>query len=133
VVSFTDTIAHDLRAPVRFIDGFAKVLLEDYGAEISPQAQKYLHKIQSAAGTMEALTRDLLTYSKVSRSGLHLQPVETEVLFDEVVAELPALANPGVLTVARPLCNVVAHPTLLKQCFHNLLQNAIKFIPSGVA
>jgi signal transduction histidine kinase len=59
--------------------------------------------------------------------------VETETLFNEVVAELPELANPCVLSVSRPLHNVIAHPTLLKQCFHNLLQNAIKFVPSKVA
>ncbi len=126
--TFSYTIAHDLRAPVRGMSGFCEVLLEDMAGTLPPQARTIVEKIARASHRMEALTRDLLQFSKVSRQEVELSRVEIEPL----VEELPILAVPEVrraITIQAPLYPVLAHKGLLQHVLSNLIDNAVKFIP----
>jgi signal transduction histidine kinase len=126
--TFSYTIAHDLRAPVRGTSGYCEVLLEDFGNELPQEAKRIVEKIARASSRMETLTRDLLEFSKVSRQEIALSRVEIEPIIDD----LAALRDPMVrqaITIRAPLQPVRAHKGLLQHVFSNLLDNAIKFVP----
>ncbi len=129
--TFSYTIAHDLRAPVRGTTGYCEVLLEDFGEELPEGARQLVDKIAQASGRMETLTRDLLEFSRVSRQEIALSQVEIEGLIED----LPALQNPAVrqaITLCSPLQPVLAHKGLLQHVFSNLIDNALKFVPPGM-
>lgn len=128
--SFSYTIAHDLRAPIRSLTGFTQVLLDDYSAELPEDASALIRRLQRASLRLDALTRDLLRFSKIAREEVQLEPVDLDELVEELVSITPALQH-GVLTVASPLGAVVAQRTLLQQCISNLFDNAIKFARPG--
>jgi PAS domain S-box-containing protein len=125
--TFSYTVAHDLRAPVRTMTGYCEVLFEDFADGLSADAKLILQKIARASNRMEALTRDLLQFSKISRQKVALSPVEIE----PIIEELTALREPAVrqaLTVRGPLHPVRGHRGLLQQVFSNLIDNAVKFV-----
>ncbi len=126
--SFSYTVAHDLRAPIRTFKGYTEILLEDYAGEFPETARDYLERMKRAAQGMDLLTRDLLQFSKISRQQISAEPIDLSDLVNEVVAHMPALQNPGILIVHTPLHTVVGNRTMLQQCFSNLLDNALKFL-----
>lgn len=125
--SFSYSVAHDLRAPIRAIKGYGDILLEDFAKEISKPARGYLARIRIAAVRMELLTKDLLSFCQVSRESIHPTPVNLEEIILETSLVLPALQNEGVLSNKNPLGYVKAHPSMLRQAVMNFLDNAIKF------
>ena len=127
--SFSYTVAHDLRAPIRTFKGYTEILLEDYEGEFPETARHYLVRMKRAAEGMEMLTRDLLQFSKISRQQISAEPIDVHGLVSEIVAHTPALQQPGVLTVQAPLYPVIGNRTMLQQCLSNLLDNALKFVP----
>jgi len=131
--SFSYTVAHDLRAPIRAIDGFAQLIMEESGDKIPETARDGLTRITRAAGRMDALTRDLLSYTKVATQKVELSPVDPNIVVEDVVIMNAALREPhATVAIVRPLHNVLAHPTLFAQCVSNLLDNAAKFVAPGV-
>src|SRR5204863_6223110 len=121
--SFSYTIAHDLRAPIRHLASYLEEL------ELEPLAQDkevvaLLQRMKTATQRMNALIVDLLNYSRIGRKELRLQPVDLDFLVDEIVKQHSELAQPGVLVVHHPLESVLAEPTMLQQCMINLLENA---------
>jgi len=129
------SIAHDLRAPLRSMQAFAKILLEDYTPNLDETAEGYARRIVKSAETMDALVLDLLAYGKAARSEIELEPIDLEAawqtaldLFESEIAELGAT-----VTTIRPLPPVVANLTMLTQILANLLGNALKFVPLGRA
>ncbi|HWH68092.1 MAG TPA: PAS domain S-box protein [Candidatus Sulfotelmatobacter sp.] len=131
--SFSYTVAHDLRAPIRTFENYAKILLEDYGARLDAQAQTLLVNMARAARRLDALTRDVLNYTKVATQKAELAPVDPAEILQDVLVMNPALQTPNAeVAVAQPLPRVLAHPTLLSQCFSNLLSNAVKFVKPGL-
>jgi signal transduction histidine kinase len=126
--SFSYTVAHDLRAPIRALEGYAVVLLEDYGAEIPEKGLRFLERIKRAAEGMDLLTRDLLEFSRISRQQIDPEPVEPAVLVEEIVQHTPALQVPGVLITHTPMHAVLGNRTMLRQCLANLIDNALKFV-----
>jgi PAS domain S-box-containing protein len=126
--SFSYTVAHDLRAPIRALKGYADVILEDYGAAIPEQARQYLERMKRAAEGMDLLTRDLLEFSRISLEQIDPERIEPGVLIEEIVQHTPALRVPGVLMAHPPLHPVLGNPTMLRQCLANLIENALKFI-----
>lgn len=125
---FSYSVSHDLRAPLRVLDGYARALAEDYAGKLDDQAQLYLDRISRAAQRMDRLTQDVLAYSRVTRMTLSLQPVELEPLVKEVVEQYPTLSPyERFIEIRSPLGTVLGHPPLLVQCFSNLLENAVKF------
>jgi signal transduction histidine kinase len=126
--SFTYSVAHDLRAPLRQIDGFSKILLEELAGKLEPEAQRYLDLVREGAGKMDRLVNDLLGLARVGRQELRRQPIGLNSLVDQVVADLASdLAERQIEWRIDSLPIVECDPGLMKQVLVNLLSNAVKF------
>ena len=126
--SFTYSVSHDLRAPLRHIDGFSKILLEDYGRELTGEAREFLTFIRDGTREMSQLVDDLLNLARVGRKELSLQVAVLDVIVAEEVSALKA-ENPSraIEWNIEPLPFVECDPSLMKLVFRNLLSNAVKF------
>ncbi len=130
---FSYSLAHDLRAPLRSLQGFAGILLSEHVERLDEQARTYLRRISVSAHRMDALVRDILNYSKVARGDLTLRPINVGQLIEEVAAVYPALqAAAAEIKVESPLPLVQANEAALTQIVSNLLGNAVKFVAAGV-
>jgi len=126
--SFSYSVSHDLRAPLRAIDGFARLLQEDYAAQLDAEASRYLGIIRTSAKQMGNLIDDLLRLSRLGRQPLRKQIVSQTDLVQEVLESLqPDMAQRQIEIVVRKLPPVYADLSLLKQVWVNLLSNAIKY------
>ena len=132
--SFSYSVSHDLRAPLRSIQSFAQVLLEDYAERLDAVGRDCAQRIVAAAKRMDTLTEDLLAYSRISRAAVELKPVSLEEVVDDVLTQLEAeiLGQDALVTVERPLAQVMGQDTTLVQVVANLLTNGIKFVADGV-
>jgi signal transduction histidine kinase len=130
---FGYSISHDLRAPLRAMQGFSQALLEDSGDRLDAMGKEYAERIVAGARRMDQLIQDLLAYSRVSRSELRLVPVPLGTVARAVLAELeqPIRSRKAVVRVDDPLPEVLGHPATLTQVLTNLLGNALKFVPAG--
>jgi len=125
--SFTYSVSHDLRAPLRHIDGYARMLAEDGGDRLDGELRRYLDEIGASARRMGRLIDDLLAFSRLSRQSLTRLTVDMEALVDSALSEASS-GKPLTATVAvGPLPVVQADPALLRQVWTNLLANAIKY------
>lgn len=130
--AFAYTISHDLRAPLRAVQGFANAIRED-GQELDPRISVHVDNIAAAADCMDTLIADLLSYSQISFKDIHIERVDTGRLFNEVAQELAAeiAKADGQLILADGLPEVRANHAILTQITMNLLSNAIKFTRAG--
>ena len=128
--AFTYTVAHDLRAPLRGMQGLAEALLEDYRDLLDELGQEYAQQIVNSGQQLEELIQDLLAYSRLSRADLSLQVLELESVVTEAIAMVQADAKSrhAQISVGSPLPAVIAHRVTLVQVITNLLTNAIKFV-----
>jgi signal transduction histidine kinase len=126
--TFSYSVSHDLRAPLRSLDGFSCALLEDYGAQLDEAGQDYLKRIRQAAVRMGVLIDDLLKLSQVTRREIHHEPVALSAIAREVVEELSA-GEPerSVEVTIAPDLEARGDPALLRVVLQNLLHNAWKF------
>ncbi|MDB6122496.1 MAG: hypothetical protein JWQ71_1489 [Pedosphaera sp.] len=128
--AYSYSVSHDLRAPLRAMQGYSKVLLDECGQDLKAEAQVYLKRIVVAAERMDRLIQDVLTYSRVARSELVLEPVDLGKLINEIIPQYPVLNFPKTqIVIDGPLPQVTASEASLTQCFSNLLTNAVKFVP----
>lgn len=126
--SFAYSVSHDLRTPLRSIEGFAQVLADDHGAELSPAATVQLGRIRSASRRMAQLINDMLMLSRASRTEIRHEPLDLSLLARSVAAELRA-SRPKrdvAIEVERGLV-ASADPQLLRIVMTNLLDNAWKY------
>jgi PAS domain S-box-containing protein len=126
--AFSYSVSHDLRAPLRAMAGFSRILLEDYASQVPIEAQGYLRRVYDNAQKMGRLIDDLLAFSRLGRQALQNQPVNPADLARLALAELQeeqAGRRVEVSIGELPACQ--ADPALLKQVFVNLLGNALKF------
>lgn len=126
--SFSYTVSHDLRAPLRAIDGFSLILIEEFMTSIPPAAQRYLKKIRENTRQMSHLIDDLLNFSRMSRQPLNRKLVHPSRCVAEALDELRGEQLGRAVEIRTgdlPAC--YADPVLLKQVFVNLLSNALKF------
>ncbi len=126
--AFSYSVSHDLRAPLRTIDGFAKMLAEDCGPSLDDTGKGYLEHIDAAARRMSALIEDLLALSQITTSEMRRSKVDlTEIA--EIIADELRDGDPGrqALVVIAPGLVVNADPHLLRIALENLLRNAWKF------
>ncbi len=132
--SFTYTASHDLRGPLRSIDGYSMILLEDHKDEFSESAHKYLSRIRMSAGRMGEIMDDLLKLSRVSRWDMHRVPVDLGQVAEDIMAELGS-RDPA-RTVSFRLngenFETTADPGLIRTVLENLLGNAWKFTDMAV-
>lgn len=131
--AFSYSVAHDLRAPLRTMEGFARILLEEHAASLAPEARDHLRRIAKSASRMDRLTRDVLSYSRVVRDAAPRERVEVQALVDDLLETYPQFAHgKAEIRVARPLPPVLGNTPLLTQVLSNLLGNAVKFVAPGV-
>lgn len=130
--AFSYSVSHDLRSPLRSLEGYARILQEDYGANLPPEARTYLDKIARAARRMDNLTQDVLAYTRISRCEMEVAPVDLDSLVADVIEHYPALgSSANCIQIHDSLGCVMGHVPSLIQCFSNLLGNAVKFVPEG--
>jgi len=126
--AFTYSVSHDLRAPLRHVDGYAEILQRDFGKELSPGALKYALKIRHSTQNMGRLVDDLLTLSKVGKVELKRNPVPLNPLVDEVVSNIKTEINGrNVDWRIGPLPTLECDAGLTRVVFTNLLGNAAKY------
>ena len=125
--SFSYTIAHDLRAPIRALKGYTEILLNDHSAALPEDGLTIVHRLQRASHRLDALTRDLLKFSKIARQDVELAPVDISEVVADVVQVTPLLS--ASIEIHDPLGIARAQRTLLQQCLSNLFDNALKFAP----
>lgn len=126
--AFSYSVAHDLRAPLRSIDGFSQALLEDYGEKLPGQGQDYLRRVRTAAQRMGELIDGLLTLSRVGRADLQRVPTDIATVARSIVAQLQQTSPTRKVAFSCPEELVVeGDPVLLRAMLENLLGNAWKF------
>ena len=125
--SFSYSVSHDLRAPLRAIVGFVQILEEDHGASLQPEARRSLDRIKANATRMGQLIDDLLTFARIGRTPLTRQRIDLNHLARTVADEALAAAAHPVELVIEPLPPCVGEPVLLQQVLANLISNAVKF------
>ena len=132
--AFSYTVSHDLRAPLRHIQGFAQALLDDYSQQLEPVAKDYAYRIVTAAGRMDNLMQDLLDYGRLGRAYIRLRPLSLLSIVGDVVTQMDdELRRQNTrVTVEVPPLEVLGDLTILERILINLLTNAVKFVPAGV-
>jgi signal transduction histidine kinase len=126
--SFSYSVSHDLRSPLRAIDGYAQMLDEDFAPRLDETGRRYIRTIREGSQRMGMLIDDLLTFSRLSRQGLSRQTVDMTGLARRVAAEiLEVQAEPKPHVVIEQLPVALGDPSMLKQVWINLIGNAIKY------
>jgi len=126
--AFSYSVSHDLRAPLRSMDGFSKILTEEYADGMPEEARHYLERVRENAQKMDRLVSALLALSRLGRQAMAVQTVEPRQLVAEVLGELKEEKDGRRVEItvdALPCC--VADGVLLKQVYMNLISNALKF------
>ncbi|HYE86004.1 MAG TPA: ATP-binding protein [Vicinamibacterales bacterium] len=125
--AFSYSVAHDLRAPLRGIQGFSQAVLEEYASALDEKGKSYLARVSAAALRMSQLIDDLLTLSRISRAPLTRAPIDLTSIARSVATDVDARAGRRVdFTIADGLA-ATADPRLIQIVFENLLGNAWKF------
>ena len=126
--AFSYSVSHDLRAPLRAVDGFSQAVLEDFGSSLPPEGRRYLTTIRTGAQRMGALIDDLLTFSRLGRQALDRRTIDTGVLVREILNDEGA-PWPGREVEVRvgelPPCQ--GDLALIRQVWVNLIANALKY------
>lgn len=126
--AFSYSISHDLRAPLRALDGFSRILKSEFGESLPEAGQHYIEVIRSNAVRMSQLIEDLLRFSRLSRQSLTRRSVDTLAVVKESIESL-SMEKEGrnVEIMISNLCPCVGDPALLRQVWMNLISNALKF------
>jgi signal transduction histidine kinase len=125
---FSYSVSHDLRAPLRGIDGFVRILEQEYRDSLDGEARRLIGMVRSNCNAMRQLIDDLLAFSRLGRQALTLVPTDMTEMVAETVAELHAIPGDTVPDIAiDPLPDINGDRALLRQVWFNLIANAIKF------
>jgi light-regulated signal transduction histidine kinase (bacteriophytochrome) len=128
---FTYSVSHDLRAPLRAIEGFSRILLEDYTDKLDEEGKRYLKVLDASSHKMTRLLDDLLQLSRLGRQEMNLAPVDMRELVTSVWDELKSkFPSRQIDLKIGQLPNVSGDAALLRHVWGNLLSNAIKFTAS---
>ncbi|MDI1248339.1 MAG: PAS domain S-box protein [Lacunisphaera sp.] len=126
--AFCFSVSHDLRAPLRAMDGFSQAVIEDFGGLLPEEGRRQLQIIRHSSQRMGALIDDLLTFSRLGRQELSKRPVDARQLVRDCLEDLkPQQLNRRVDCKVGELPACIGDPALLKQVFLNLLENALKY------
>ena len=129
--SFSYSVSHDLRAPLRAVDGFTRLVLDDYAAQLPSEGQRYLQRVRAGVQRMAQLIDDLLAFSRFGRQALRLRvlkPAELQAMIGSLLSDLQTgTPDRQVELVLGEVLPCRADPSLLKQVWSNLLTNAFKF------
>lgn len=126
--SFSYSVSHDLRAPLRAIHGYTKIIQEDYTSKIDPEAQRMMNLVMSNTAKMSQLIDDLLTFSRMGKKELLVTPINmTELARNAWIEINNATPAPKVNMIVNPLLPIKADYSLINQVFSNLISNAVKY------
>jgi PAS domain S-box-containing protein len=126
--TFSYSVSHDLRSPLRAIDGFSRILIEEHGRDLSAEAQGYLDRIRGNAQRMGEMIGHLLSFSRLGRQAIDEQVVDLNQVVTEALEEVRSEwqgTEPGVRVHPLPVCR--GDQQLLRRVFANLISNAAKF------
>ena len=126
--TFSYSVSHDLRAPLRHISGFVRILREDFGAGMDLEAQSHVRRIEESAHSMTRLVDEMLSLSRLGRQALTWRPTALNQLVEEVISLLePETAGRRIEWKIAALTPVECDATLIRQVFQNLISNALKY------
>jgi PAS domain S-box-containing protein len=129
--AFTYSVSHDLRAPLRAIDGFSRIILEDYAELLDDEGKRLLNVIRTNTQKMDKLITDLLGLSRIGRNKMHLTPVNMNIMVNSVYNDLMTDQNSNNIEFnVSDLPDSYADSSLIKQVWINLISNAIKYSSS---
>jgi len=130
--AFSYTLSHDMRAPLRAMRGFARMLLEEHSATLDAEGIHHLERINAAAGLMSSLIDDVLNYARVVRSEIKMEVIDLDKLVREIIETYPQLkTGDAEIQIESGLPSVWGNHASLWQCLSNLLTNAVKFVTPG--
>jgi signal transduction histidine kinase len=126
---FTSTVSHDLKIPLRAIQGFTQLIIEDYAGKLDETGREYLNKVNDSVERMMALIEDLLTLSRVGRKFTEVEKIDLNELLEEIKSDLSALIaeRGGEVVVVGKLPTISTQRIWMKELFMNLIDNALKF------
>jgi len=124
--SFSYTISHDLRGPLRSMVGFAGLLIENLNGKLEDENRAHLARIDASGNRMSRLIDGVLDYSRLARSALGRREIDLDALVRDIGGELRE-RYPATEIVQGPLGNASADPTMMRQIFHNLIDNGLKY------
>jgi signal transduction histidine kinase len=126
--AFSYSVSHDLRAPLRAINGFAKILLDDYKNSLDEEGIRLLNILRDNAKNLSTLIDDLLAFARLQRQDLQKNKIEMSILVDEVYNEMIAIENPGnIELIIGDLPEATGDISMIRQVWRNIIENAIKF------
>lgn len=128
--AFSYSVSHDLRAPLRAIEGFTNAFIEDFGNQVPEEALGYLREVTSATQRMNNLVQDLLNFSRLSRIHIDLHPVSVRQAVEQALGQVSDFKRVDISEVSGNL-RVLAHEPTLVQILSNLIANGLKFQPPG--
>jgi PAS domain S-box-containing protein len=127
------TIAHDLRAPLRAVQGFTQVILEEYAPAFDDEGKALATRVVTAATRMDALIRDLLEYAKLSHVDLPCNTLDLNTVLQKVIENLSQeIISKSAQISVQSLPQVWGNPTIVDQIFTNILSNALKFVNKDI-
>ncbi|HEV2207389.1 MAG TPA: PAS domain S-box protein [Verrucomicrobiae bacterium] len=130
--AFSYSIAHDMRAPLRGMQGFARIISEEHAAQLDPQGLDYLRRITTSAQRLDRLIQDVLNYSKILKDQIVIEPLDLDRLTRDLVDTYPNWQPPKAeVKIEGALPKVLGNEAFLTQCISNLVSNAIKFVSPG--
>lgn len=127
--AFTYTVSHDLKSPLRAVDGYSRLILEDYGPELGEEAYEMVQNIRNICSDMIEMISKLLQYSTTSKTVMGKELIDTEAVFKSIFNELVS-AHPDrdiELVVETGLPEIFADKVMMRQAIYNILSNAVKF------
>jgi signal transduction histidine kinase len=131
---FSHALAHDLRAPLRAMHGYAALLERSLKNTDSPQTLDFSRRIRESAERLDMLVQDSLNYAQILRGEMPLRPIELTGFLGRLIESYPDLeAHAAEIRIESSLPPVLGNEAGLTQCFANLLRNALKFVAPGVA
>jgi PAS domain S-box-containing protein len=132
--TFAYSVAHDLRAPLRSMQGFSEILLREFPEEVGSRGLDLARRIADSGKRMDALIQDLLSYSRLSREAVAMESVELSTVVEGILRDMkPELdSRKARVDVEVPMPQVRGHAVTLRQAITNLVENAVKFVGPGV-
>ena len=130
--AFSYSVSHDMRSPLRAMNGYSDALLDEYGANLDDVGRDYLHRIKRAASRMDLLIQDVLAYSRVAQGEIPLEPVDLNTVIHDVIQHYPSLQpDRASITIQPNLPLVIGHEAYVTQAVSNILTNGVKFVAPG--
>lgn len=131
--AFSYSVSHDMRAPLRAMQGFSHKLLAEHSAFLNPTAVDYLNRIARSSTRLDRLIQDVLSYTKILRAHAPLEPVDLDTLVRDIIHTCEDCQPPKAdVLVQGSLPIILGNQAWTTQCFSNLMSNALKFVAPGV-